>query len=84
MNHDQRNPDRQGPGACLVPIRSREELHAALHYQLKVDEPCEESEIGRMESLFSPRDFLFTNAEQLQKIVKARQCVLVGDESDVH
>ena len=66
------------------PICSFEELHVALHQHLNVGEHGEMCEIGRMESLFSPRDFLFTNADQVQRIVKARQCVLAHEENDIH
>ena len=66
------------------PIKSLEELHAAVHYHLKVNARCDESEISRMESLFSPQDFLFTNAEQVQKIVETRQSALVNVNIDIH
>ena len=69
---------------ATFPIRSFEELHEALHRHMNVGEHCEGCEIGEMERLFSPRDFLFTNPGQIQRIVKARQCALVGEDSDVH
>ena len=55
------------------PIRSFTELHDALHRPLSVGEHRPGCEIDRMERLFAPRAFLFTNAEQGQEIVKARQ-----------
>ena len=69
---------------ATFPIRSFEELHNALQQHLSGGEHCEACELVRMASLFSPRDFLFTNAGQVERIVAARQCVLVDDENDIH
>jgi len=66
------------------PIKSLEELHAAIHYHLEVGEHIDESEISRLEILFSPRDFLFTNARQVQEVVEARQYALIDGASDIH
>ncbi|MHB8762995.1 MAG: hypothetical protein ACYDA8_01425 [Deferrisomatales bacterium] len=61
------------------PIRSFAELHDALHRHLDVGEHVAACQIDRMERLFSPRDFLFTNAEQVRAIVQARQCLLADE-----
>ena len=69
------------PHDCQISI---EELHTALHRHLKVDRRFDESQIARMERLFSPRDFLFTNAAQVKKIVEMRQCALLEEKAGVH
>ncbi|GAB4270096.1 MAG: hypothetical protein Kow0092_24340 [Deferrisomatales bacterium] len=66
------------------PICSFAELRDALHRHVNVGEPGPRCEIGTLESLLSPRDFLFTNAEQVQNIVQARQWLLIHAENDMH
>ncbi|GAB4278861.1 MAG: hypothetical protein Kow0092_34640 [Deferrisomatales bacterium] len=69
---------------ATFPIRSFEELHDALHRHLGGVEHEDRCEIRQMESLFSPRDFLFTNASQIQQVVAARQGSLELEGDDLH
>ena len=66
------------------PIRSFEELHAALHRHLGADANGDGCAIEEMRRLFSPRDFLFSNAAQVQRLVEMRQSALIDQDGDVH
>jgi hypothetical protein len=58
---------------ATFPIRSFAELHHALHRHLGGQETEARCEIREMETLFSPRDFLFTSAEQVLRLLAVRQ-----------
>lgn len=66
---------------ATFPIRNIEELLFALQFPLKGEERCEESKMSRVECLLSPRDFLFTNAGQVRRVLEARQGALASGET---